>query len=176
MSPPSVKTTQIYRGAVVFIGLQLLALAIAGFYPSLVNYLPNRTYLTSDTAPPPVNPKLQECLEDYVFAIYASERGALEDAIKAARQLDLSYIPKRSRDALDQGFDKAAATFALTEKITAAKAGLDAYEADYRPIHEQVRALEVAVRKHDAAIEELELFHDRLAAVGVAIVSKDGRV
>jgi hypothetical protein len=54
----------------VFIVLQLVGLAIAGTFPSLVNYLPNRVYLSSDTAPPPMNPKLQHCLEDYVFDQY----------------------------------------------------------------------------------------------------------
>ena len=67
VAPPSVKTLQIYKGAVAFIGLQLLGLAIAGAYPSLVNYLPNKTHLTSETAPPPSNPKLQQCLENYIF-------------------------------------------------------------------------------------------------------------
>ena len=62
VAPPQIKTTQIYKGAVAFIGLQLLGLTIAGFYPPLVNYLPNKTYLTSETAPPPSNPKLLQCL------------------------------------------------------------------------------------------------------------------
>ena len=39
-----VKTLDIYRGVVPFIGLQLLGLVIVGFYPPLVNYLPVRTY------------------------------------------------------------------------------------------------------------------------------------
>ena len=51
VAPPSVRTLQIYRGAVAFIVLQLAGLAIAGYFPALVNYLPNRIYLTSDTAP-----------------------------------------------------------------------------------------------------------------------------
>ena len=42
VAPPSVKTLQIYKGAVAFIILQLVGLTIAGFFPSLVNYLPNR--------------------------------------------------------------------------------------------------------------------------------------
>ena len=51
VAPPSVRTLQMYRGAVAFIVLQLAGLAIAGYFPALVNYLPNRIYLTSDTAP-----------------------------------------------------------------------------------------------------------------------------
>ena len=70
VAPPEVKTLHIYRGAIAFILLQLAGLAIAGYWPSLVNYLPYRTYLTSDTAPPPMNPRLQECIEEYVFNVY----------------------------------------------------------------------------------------------------------
>ena len=42
VAPPTVKTTQIYKGAMAFILLQLAGLAIAGTFPSLVNYLPSR--------------------------------------------------------------------------------------------------------------------------------------
>ena len=48
VAPAVVKTLEIYRGAAVFIVLQLVGLAIAGTFPSLVNYLPNRVYLSSD--------------------------------------------------------------------------------------------------------------------------------
>ena len=74
VAPAIVKTLEIYRGAAVFIVLQLIGLAIAGTFPSLVNYLPNRVYLGSETAPPPMNPKLQHCLEEYVFAPIRRER------------------------------------------------------------------------------------------------------
>ena len=47
----AVKTLDIYRGVIPFIGLQLLGLVIVGFYPPLVNYLPVRTYLTGETDP-----------------------------------------------------------------------------------------------------------------------------
>ena len=70
VAPAVVKTLHIYRGAAVFIFLQLIGLAVAGTFPALVNYLPNRVYLSSETAPPPMNPKLQQCLEDNVFAYY----------------------------------------------------------------------------------------------------------
>ena len=45
-----------------FYSVITIGLGIVGFYPSLVNYLPARTYLTSNVAPPPMNPKLQHCL------------------------------------------------------------------------------------------------------------------
>ena len=51
VAPIDVKTTHIYKGVIVFIFLQIIGLLIVGFFPPLVNYLPNRTYLTSENAP-----------------------------------------------------------------------------------------------------------------------------
>ena len=63
----AVKTLDMYKGVVPFIVLQIVGLGIVGFNPSLVNYLPTKTFLSSETAPPPKNPRLQLCLEDYLF-------------------------------------------------------------------------------------------------------------
>ena len=47
VAPKYITTLNIWKGVVPFIVLQLVGLGIVGFYPSLVNYLPARTYLTS---------------------------------------------------------------------------------------------------------------------------------
>ena len=78
VAPSSVTTLNIWKGVVPFIILQLVGLGIVGFYPSLVNYLPARTYLTSNVAPPPMNPKLQHCLQEYKFAIYNNDEKKLD--------------------------------------------------------------------------------------------------
>ncbi|GIT06985.1 MAG: hypothetical protein CM1200mP30_06150 [Pseudomonadota bacterium] len=65
------------RGVVAFIILQLAGLAIAGYFPPLVNYLPNRAYLTSENAPPPINPKLQKCIEEFNFQYYEEQEPAI---------------------------------------------------------------------------------------------------
>ena len=44
VAPPSVSTAQIYRGAVPFVAIQLLALLLLAFFPDLVTWLPNRIY------------------------------------------------------------------------------------------------------------------------------------
>ena len=87
VAPPSVSTIQIWKGAVAFILLQLVGLAIVGYYPSLVNYLPNRTYLTSEVAPPPLNPRLQECVQEYKFNLYD-----LNEAKREIQLIDVEYI------------------------------------------------------------------------------------
>ena len=58
VAPAVVKTLDIYKGVIAFICLQLIALGVVGYYPQLVNYLPNRMSLLSDSSPPPRNPKL----------------------------------------------------------------------------------------------------------------------
>ncbi len=73
VAPAVVKTVQIYKGVIAFIALQLLALAIVGYYPPLVNYLPQRVSLLGETAPPPRNPGLQICLENYIRDKVAEE-------------------------------------------------------------------------------------------------------
>ena len=52
----AVKTIEMYKGVIPFIALQLVGLAIVGFNPTLVNYLPTTTFLSSETAPPPRSP------------------------------------------------------------------------------------------------------------------------
>ncbi len=44
VAPSSVKTTQIYKGAIPFVIIQLLMLFILWFYPELATYLPNLIY------------------------------------------------------------------------------------------------------------------------------------
>ena len=70
VAPKSIKTTEIWKGASVFIFLQLVGLGIVGYFPQLVNYLPLRSYYASEVSPPPINPKLQECLIDYSYNKY----------------------------------------------------------------------------------------------------------
>ena len=156
VAPPSVKTTDIYKGAAAFIVLQLVGLTIAGLFPSLVNYLPNRTYLTSDTAPPPMNPRLQACLEDYVFGQYDRNGDAIRASIESMRGLDISILPESYQQDLGTSLDQAAATFALVEDIRRTDAELLAYQPEYRPLHQQVRKLQADARDLDEEITERE--------------------
>lgn len=44
VAPPEVSTGQIYRGAIPFIGIQILALTLLAFYPELATWLPGVLY------------------------------------------------------------------------------------------------------------------------------------
>ena len=74
VAPKSIKTTEIWKGASIFIFLQLIGLGVVGFYPQLVNYLPLRSYLTSDVSPPPINSKIQDCLLDFKYKKYINKK------------------------------------------------------------------------------------------------------
>lgn len=156
VAPPSVKTTQIYKGVFAFILLQLLGLAIAGYFPSLVNYMPNRTYLTSETAPPPVNPRLQYCIEQRVFAEYQDTRGTILNSIDRARNLDLSVLPVTHRTALADSFVKAGNTFALVEKIASTESALHAHQSEYAPLHRAVRRIQLQIGNIEREIGRAE--------------------
>ncbi|MEP3333996.1 TRAP transporter large permease subunit [Sedimentitalea sp.] len=156
VAPAIVKTVQIYKGVISFIGLQLLALAIVGYYPQLVNYLPNRMSFLSETSPPPRNPKLQQCLEEYVLEQVMINGDAINGAISKAQALDVSVLPQSMASDLKGAFDRAGEAVTLLSGITATEAAVQAASSDYRPIMRIVRDLQKDMRKLDVEIDELQ--------------------
>ncbi|MEO9778222.1 MAG: TRAP transporter large permease subunit [Sedimentitalea sp.] len=156
VAPAIVKTVQIYKGVISFIGLQLLALAIVGYYPQLVNYLPNRMSFLSETSPPPRNPKLQQCLEEYVLEQVMINGDAINGAISKAQALDVSVLPQSMASDLKGAFDRAGEAVTLLGGITATEAAVQAASSDYRPIMRIVRDLQKDMRKLDVEIDELQ--------------------
>jgi TRAP-type mannitol/chloroaromatic compound transport system permease large subunit len=156
VAPPSVKTLDMYKGVVAFISLQLIALVIVAFAPALVNYLPQRTYLTSETAPPPLNPRLQACMEEYLFEFYDEEGDRLKSAIQSVKELDYSMMPEREAKALQESFAKAEAAFDSLTEVKAADAEIAAFEPAYRPLHVEVRRIQADIIKLDERVKLLE--------------------
>jgi tripartite ATP-independent transporter DctM subunit len=157
VAPPSVRTLDMYKGVVPFICLQLLGLAIVGFYPALVNYLPNRVYLTSETAPPPQNPRLQLCLEEQLFATYDRQGAALRASMDRFAAVDLSSLPDDMRGNLEDSIESARATFDRVAEVRAAGTALDRLIPNYRPLHQEVRDIQREVfdlREDIAALEQ----------------------
>ncbi len=147
VAPAAVKTVQMYKGVVAFICLQLGALLIVGNYPQLVNYLPNRVSFLSETSPPPRNPKLQQCLEEYAGDKLANDNGATRAAVSAALALDLRDLPANLAGDLTQGFQDAESAFAsLDAAFAAAQLVHDATDA-YRPQLRFVRQIEKSIRR-----------------------------
>ena len=157
VAPAAVKTTQIYKGVIAFIMLQLLALVIVGYNPQLVNYLPKRLSYTAETAPPPRNPILQYCLEEHVHSEFTTNGDSIRSAISSARALDLSALPGDLAKDLNESFDNAEASFGKMTEIKETEAAVAAQADAYRPVHQFVRGLERQMRQIDNELEELEV-------------------
>ena len=156
VAPAIVRTLDIYKGVAPFITLQLVGLAIVGYYPSLVNYLPNRASFTSETAPPPRNPKLQYCLENYVTERFVTDEERIRDAVVVAAKLDLSYLPKKIAKEMSASFEVASSGSTLLDEARVAEAEVLSAAPAYRPLHRQVRRIEANIRKIDTDTNALE--------------------
>jgi len=156
VAPAVVKTVQMYKGVIAFICLQLLALGIVGFYPQLVNYLPNRVSLLSETSPPPRNPQLQYCLDQYVSKTIADDGGTTLSAIADAKSLDLSVLPEDMADDLSESFENAEAAIIGLDEISAAERATEDAATAYRPLHRNVRNLEKEIRDVDEELASLK--------------------
>ncbi len=161
VAPAVVKTVSMYKGVVVFIGLQLSALAVVGFYPPLVNYLPNRMSFLGETAPPPRNPKLQYCIEEYVGS-KISDGGPLVMALADARALDLSSLPADLSKELTEGIESGTQAVALLQSAFDAEEAVNAASRVYRPQQIVVRALEKQIRQIQEEADDLKLRISRL--------------
>ncbi len=143
VAPAAVRTIAMYKGVIPFITLQIIALVIVGLYPPLVNYLPKRVSFTSETSPPPSNPRLQVCLEHYVDDYWnAGGTSETEAAIAAARGLDLSMVPSKLKKAFEGGLDKADQAIPLMRDMQAKANAIGVAAVEYRPVHQVTRSLE----------------------------------
>ncbi|MBT8349669.1 MAG: TRAP transporter large permease subunit, partial [Deltaproteobacteria bacterium] len=142
VAPAIVKTLHIYRGAIPFIGLQLVALVIVALVPPMVNYLPNRISLTAETAPPPINPKMQLCIEEMLFDYYDSNAAQLRGYVSTLGAINLSVLPEKQQKALKVSLNRTLNTFDLVAEVRKAEANLVGYSAEYRPQLRHVRRLQ----------------------------------
>ena len=156
VAPRTVSTIQIWKGAIAFIVLQLIGLGIVGYYPPLVNYLPYRTYLTSEVSPPPMNPRLQECIQEYKFELYENNEDIIKNNINVISSLDLTYLPESNKDFLENTFINAILTFELVDNIKKTQSKLDDYGKNYRSLHLSVRKIQKKQFKIDYKIKKLE--------------------
>jgi len=155
VAPATVKTMQMYKGVIAFISLQLLALGVVGLYPPLVNYLPNRVSFLSENAPPPRNPKMQYCLEQFVSDELASS-SATFDAISAAKTLDLSPLPKDLAKDLSKAFESADKAIASLGEAFVAEDAVNEAAVDYRPLLHEVRFVQKEIREAEAELKKVK--------------------
>ena len=142
VAPAVVRTIEMYRGVIPFILLQLLALGIVGNYPQLVNYLPNRSNLLSESAPPPRNPRLQFCMDQFVGDQIAASGGATVAAIEKAKRIDLSNLSDILADPIADSLKEADKALENLAQISVTAAAVKASEDSYRPMLSLVRSVQ----------------------------------
>ena len=152
----AIKTVSIYQGVVPFIILQLIALGIVGAFPPLVNYLPNRFYLSSYNAPPPMNPRLTYCVEQHLAVAFAEQQTEITTALASLQSADLSSMPKKLNGNLTGAIDAANSVYDRLADVEVAQADLDAATVDYAALHSSVREIERDVRKIDGKLKRLK--------------------
>ena len=156
VAPKTVSTVQIWKGAIAFIVLQLVGLGIVGYYPPLVNYLPFRTYLTSEVSPPPMNPRLQECIQEYKFELYENNGDIIKTNINKISSVDISYLTESNKESLKNTYMNAILSFELVDNIKKSQLVLDEYNKNYRSLHLSVRKIQKRQFKIDYKIKKLE--------------------
>ncbi|ADZ69255.1 TRAP transporter large permease subunit [Polymorphum gilvum] len=161
VAPAVVRTLDMYKGVIAFISLQLLALGIVGYYPPLVNYLPNRSSLLSETAPPPKNPRLQYCMESLMAQRFVAEGDRISAALARATALDVDYLPKDLQKDFETGLDAAGKAMPLMADIVAAERAVAEAAVAYRPLHVEVRAMQRDARRIDETIKDLQVIVSR---------------
>ena len=156
VAPKVVQTLDIWKGVVPFIILQLIGLAIVGSYPSLVNYLPNRVYLTSNVAPPPMNPKLQYCLQEYKFAKYTTNADEIKNSIDDFDSIILANLPADKLSYFQRHVDNSNYTFELVDDVKSAEAIYNDYAVDYRDLHFKTRKKQKKIFKLNKKIDKFK--------------------
>ena len=160
----AVKTIEMYKGVIPFITLQLIALAVVGSYPYLVNYLPNRLSFTSETSPPPKNPKLQLCIENFMKENVLSDKNATKNSIDLLANADLTTLPKEYKKIIvnsianfNNGFDNLSNAFEIQSQI-------NAEAIQYLPKLKVVRDKEKNIREFKKLIKDNETSISRSAS------------
>ena len=158
----AVKTIQMYKGVVPFITLQLIALAVVGSYPFLVNYLPNRLNFLSETSPPPKNPKLQLCTEKYIKDNVLNSNSLTKVSVINLSNANLSSLPKKykstitnSINTIESGFLNLSNAFEIDTKI-------QDQSKDYLPLLRVVRNKEKNIREFESLIKNNETTISRI--------------
>ena len=156
VAPAIVKTVQMYKGVVPFIMLQILALFIVGYYPALVNYLPNRTSFLSENYPPPKNPRLQYCIEQYSADLLFSNDNFVQSAVKELGEVDMSMLPKKIKTNLTNAVGDAEAAIVSLNSAIEQESIIEKEAIEYRPILNKVRRLESRINQKKSEIKDLK--------------------
>ncbi len=156
VAPKSIKTTEIWKGASVFIVLQLVGLGVVGYFPQLVNYLPLRSYYSSEVSPPPINPKLQECLIDYSYNKYEENFSESILITNDIMTTNIDFLPDKQNKNFTNMINNINDSKNLIEEVKLSRKNFNDYSINYKPLHTKVRNIEKNIYKKLSKIEKIK--------------------
>jgi len=156
VAPKSIKTTEIWKGASVFIILQLVGLGVVGYFPQLVNYLPLRSYYSSEVSPPPINPKLQECLIEYSHNKYEQNFSETLSLIDKINLYNLNFMPEKQSKNISKVIQDISFSKVGIDEIILSRKNFKDYSLNYKPLHTKVRNIEKNINKRKGKIEKIK--------------------
>ena len=156
VAPAIVKTVQMYKGVVPFIMLQILALFIVGYYPALVNYLPNRTSFLTENSPPPKNPRLQYCIEEYSANILYNNDNSVQEAIEKMNSFNLTILPEKVAKTLNSAISDAENAVLSLKNAIEQNERIQVAALDYKPVQRYVRRIEGQINSIKREIKDIK--------------------
>ena len=158
----TVKTLSMYKGVIPFIGMQILALCIVGYFPSLVNYLPSRIALLSENAPPPRNPRLQYCVEEMLARDIPAQQSAVVRLVEQVRAADASMLARSRQRDLSAALDGYEASFDRLAALVQAQTAIADATPAYAPLHRIVRQITIDIQRLERDIAANDVRIERL--------------
>lgn len=160
----AIKTIQMYKGVLPYILLQLFALIIVATFPTLVNYLPNRMNLLAEISPPPKNPKLQNCIEDYVLRDISKSNGSsTRNALSKLEKADFSSLPIDYQNSIDLSIKQTETalrhleeSLLLTQQIEKSAPAYKAQLLSVRKTEKKIRAVELQIKNLKSSFSRTE--------------------
>ncbi|MDA8812486.1 TRAP transporter large permease subunit [Amylibacter sp.] len=156
IAPAVVKTINMYKGVIPFIVLQIIAMVIVANSPNLVNYLPNRVALLSENSPPPRNPQIAYCVDQYVSNQISINGDIIIAGAETASKIDLSVLPKKLLKNTSNSF--ANVNLAIDQLRSAELITEESAQAaiNFRPLHQSVRSIERNIRSYEEEIKHIK--------------------
>ena len=103
-----------------------------------------------------MNPRLQECVQEYKFNLYDLNEEKIKQNISDISSLDISYLPKEKKEFLNNTYLNAVLTFELVENLKNETNVLNNYNKEYKSLHTSVRKIQKRIFKIDKNIKDLK--------------------
>ena len=89
-----------------------------------------------------MNPRLQECLQEYKFELYENKEEIIKNNINEISFLNITYLPNLNKELLEDTFINSALTFELVDNLKKTQLTLENYGKNYRSLHLKARKIQ----------------------------------